>query len=89
MKSLMNEEGLRATTNEKIFVAQPMTLDWEQLCLQLEMLERIAKEGDVEALRIKLAEVVPTYKRVQPMKQENRAESTEGDNPEAGSKIYV
>ena len=87
---LMNEEGLCATTNEKIFVAQPMTLDWQQLCSQLEMLENIAKDGDAEALRVKLAEVVPTYKRVQEQKQtDKRVDSTEGDNPEAGSKIYV
>ena len=87
---LMNEEGLRATTNEKIFVARPMSLDWEQLCTQLAMLESIAKDGDAEALRTKLAEVVPTYQRVQPQKQEVKiAESVEGDNPEATSKMYV
>lgn len=81
---LMNEEGLCATTNEKIFVAQPLTLDWEKLCSQLKMLESTAQDGDVEALRLKLAQVVPTYKRA----QVQSAEGAEGDNPEAGSKQY-
>lgn len=86
---LMNEEGLRATSNEKIFVAQPMTLDWDSLCIQLAALEAIAKDGASEEIKYKLAEVVPTYKSkpAEPHADATISE-TEAENPEAGTKIY-
>ncbi len=87
---LMNEEGLCATVNEKIFVAQPMTLDWESLCAQLNDLQRVAENGDAEVLKTKLAEVVPTYKNM-PVQtaQKSAVSETDGENPEAGTKIYA
>ncbi len=86
---LMNEEGLRATSNEKIFVAQPMTLDWDNLCMQLTALEETAKTGTPEDIKLKLAQVVPTYKSKPAVMQADSAVSeTEGENPEAGTKIY-
>ncbi len=87
---LMNEEGLSATVNEKIFVAQPMTLDWDALCAQLTALQSRAEEGDAAALRVKLAEVVPTYKmKAVPAKQEAAVSEADGENPEAGTKVYT
>ena len=87
---LMNEEGLRATTNEKIFVAKPMTLDWDALGTQLQLLREAAESGDALQIKAKLADVVPTYvnKELQVTKKKDIDES-DAENPEAGTKIYA
>ncbi len=87
---LMNEEGLRATVNEKIFVAKPMTMDWKNLCAQLDSLQTSAYQGDAQQIKDKLAEVVPTYKNM-PLKDTKEETVSEKDvaNPEAGSKVYA
>ncbi len=87
---LMNEEGLRATTNEKIFVAKPMTLDWDALCEQLSELENSAKVGDAPSIKAKLQSVVPTYKSPSnEMKHTNAVSATDMENPEAANSVYA
>ena len=59
---LMSEEGLQSTTNSKIFVAEPMNIDFDELKNNLfELLEIEEKEDNLE-IKKKLAEIVPTYK---------------------------
>ena len=60
---LMDEEGLRKTENDKIFIGQPMKIDGKVFKSQLDALEAAAG-SDVDADAIKmLHEAVPTFVR--------------------------
>jgi FlaA1/EpsC-like NDP-sugar epimerase len=61
---LLNEEGLKATKNNKIFVAKPIHIDMAMLIRELECLKEVMttnSEGISEYIKL----IVPTYKRVQ------------------------
>lgn len=59
---LMAEEGLKATKNDKIYVAQPVYTDLALLKRELEMLANkvLDQDGDIKAY---MEAIVPTYKR--------------------------
>ncbi|MDM0980394.1 polysaccharide biosynthesis protein [Clostridium perfringens] len=61
---LMDEEGLRKTSHEKIFIAKPGEYDFEMLKLGVNALKKIANLGDVETLKTALQFIVKTYKRL-------------------------
>ncbi|MGL5354469.1 MAG: polysaccharide biosynthesis protein [Clostridium sp.] len=61
---LMDEEGLTETKHEKIFIGKPGEFEIKTVKTQIEELKEIIKQNDKEMIRNKIAEVVPTYKRV-------------------------
>ena len=68
---LMDEEGLKATANSKIFVGQPIFINKETLEKSLVKLEQAMASNDREYIKDIVAEVVPTYLRNLPKKQED------------------
>ena len=56
----MDEEGMKETENELIFIGQPIKMDDEDFKKKLELLDQ---ESRKESGRIKeiVAEIVPTY----------------------------
>lgn len=60
---LMNEEGLRKTRHEKIFVGTPLDVSMEQLSANLELLASVSDSNDVEKIKDVIEKVVPTYIR--------------------------
>ena len=60
---LMSEEGLMGTGHDKIFIGRPGSFDIEVIERMIDELMEVAQHGTKEELRIKLAEVVPTYVR--------------------------
>ena len=60
---LMNEEGMKETNHEKIFIGKPAQFDLDELKDQIYQLVKIAENGNNDLLRLKLKEVVPTYHR--------------------------
>ncbi len=65
---LMDEEGLKATENSKIFVGQPIFINRETLEKSLAKLEQAMVSNDREYIKDVVAEVVPTYIRKTPKK---------------------
>ncbi len=63
---LLAEEGLQATKNNKIYVAQPVFTDLALLRKQIETLREIIT-GDIEGIRNYIQHIVPTYKKAQNM----------------------
>lgn len=61
---LMDEEGLRKTSHEKIFIAKPGEYNLERLKLGINALKEIADLGDVETLKTALQFIVKTYRRL-------------------------
>ena len=61
---LMDEEGLIETKHEKIFIGKPGDFEIETIKKLIGELEEISRTDNKEKLRGKLAEVVPTYKRI-------------------------
>jgi FlaA1/EpsC-like NDP-sugar epimerase len=61
---LMSEEGLGNTTHEKIFVGQPMFYSIEELRMKLNDLRMVIEGDSREGLVCKVAEIVPTYRRM-------------------------
>lgn len=57
---LMSEEGLGETEFEKIFIARPMTLPYEELSMKVGELAKYFEDGD--ALVTAMKKVVPTFK---------------------------
>lgn len=62
---LMNEEGLIETMHEKIFIGMPGDFKLNILKKNIEELLILAEHNRKEELKNKLAEVVPTYVRVE------------------------
>ncbi len=58
---LMDEEGLRETSNKKIFIGNQIEIDRQKLLAQLEEIERLANDNDSDKVVEKLAEMVPTF----------------------------
>lgn len=60
---LMDEEGLKDTEHEKIFIGKPIDIEYEKLKQMLDVLEDAAQKSDTEYIKDLIAEVVPTYVR--------------------------
>ena len=61
---LMNEEGLKKTANEMIFIGKPIEFDAEEFKTQLEQLEKMAT-GESADIKEMLQKIVPTYQMKQ------------------------
>ena len=57
---LMDEEGLKKTENELIYIGKPIELDEEQFKQQLKQLEEAAVD-ETKNIRKMVQEIVPTY----------------------------
>lgn len=60
---LMDEEGLRNTEHAKIFIGQPIDIEYEKLKEMLDVLKEAAHSNDVEQIKDLISDVVPTYVR--------------------------
>ncbi len=58
---LLAEEGLQQTANRKIYVAKPMSFDWEKLNCDLSRLVDAANTFDDALIKEVIKELVPTY----------------------------
>ena len=58
---LTAEEGVTATKHQRIFVAQPETIDQHKLLAQVTELRQLADQLDNEKIIQKLQQIVPTY----------------------------
>ncbi|MCH5303741.1 MAG: polysaccharide biosynthesis protein [Ruminococcus sp.] len=58
---LMDEEGLKKTSNKKIFIGNQIEIDSEKLISQLDEMEKFANENNSDKVVEKLAEMVPTF----------------------------
>ncbi|MGN1127127.1 MAG: UDP-N-acetylglucosamine 4,6-dehydratase family protein, partial [Ruminococcus sp.] len=58
---LMDEEGLKQTANEKIFIGNQIDIDKETLLRQLKNLRECAEDNDDDRAVELLAEIVPTF----------------------------
>lgn len=65
---LMSEEGLRKTLNQKIFIGNPIKMDYDEFKLQLENLRTLVNTAGVEQSDVEemLREIVPTFVRFNP-----------------------
>jgi FlaA1/EpsC-like NDP-sugar epimerase len=61
---LMAEEGLKATRNDKIFIAHPVATDLAVLRRELGILKEIAIAGDDDVSEY-IKSIVPTYKKAE------------------------
>ena len=60
---LMDEEGLTETRNKRIHIGHPINFDENTFMSQIEDLKTFVEgEPDIEAIKKKIAEIVPTYK---------------------------
>jgi len=58
---LMDEEGLRKTTHEKIFIAKPSYIDVTELKSRIDELRFLVDKGDKGEIAKKVSEIVCTY----------------------------
>lgn len=58
---LMDEEGLRKTTHEKIFIAKPSDIDATELKSKVDELRFLVDKGDKGEIAKKVSEIVCTY----------------------------
>ena len=58
---LMNEEGLKKTRHEKIFIGAPGEITMEELKPRLDLLYKAAESNDVNKIKDIVEQVVPTY----------------------------
>lgn len=58
---LMDEEGLKKTSNKKIFIGNQIEIDPDKLNAQLAEIEKYANENNSERVVEMLAEMVPTF----------------------------
>ena len=58
---LMDEEGLKQTANEKIFIGNQIDIDKETLLAKLQNLRKCAEDNDDDRVVELLADIVPTF----------------------------
>lgn len=58
---LMDEEGMKKTSNKKIYIGQPITFDVDTLVGDLEILRGYAEENNKDKIIDSLLSVVPTF----------------------------
>lgn len=61
---LMDEEGLKETKHEKIFIGKPGDFDFNYIKKNIEELIKLSRFGTGEEIRDKIEEFVPTYNRL-------------------------
>ncbi|MBS5951808.1 MAG: polysaccharide biosynthesis protein, partial [Clostridium sp.] len=61
---LMSEEGLTDTSNKKIYIGKPTFISMDKLEKKLNELQALLLEEDIEIVKEKMEEIVPTYSRV-------------------------
>ena len=59
---LMDEEGIKATKHDKIFIAKPSEINYERIRMDLEHLFNVAQEGQELELKEFMSKLVPTYR---------------------------
>ena len=59
----MNEEGLKKTRHDKIFIGSPLDIRMEELKPELDLLETASRHNDIETIKDVIQKVVPTYIR--------------------------
>ena len=60
-EKLMDEEGLRTTSNQLIHIGQPIPFEVDDFMSQLQQLMEVAYDGCEEEVRSLVAQMVPTY----------------------------
>ena len=60
---LLNEEGLKKTTNDKIFIGNPIQINIDEFFAQLESLKKIAYNNESDRIKEIMSDIVPTYHR--------------------------
>ena len=58
---LMDEEGLKSTENEKIFIGNHINIESEELLSKLDNLRQAAESNDSKKTVELLADLVPTF----------------------------
>lgn len=58
---LMNEEGLKKTRHEKIFIGKPSDIDYNALRKEITQFKEVIKLGNVEGIKRKIKIMVPSY----------------------------
>lgn len=58
---LMDEEGLKQTSNKKIFIGNQISIEPKELLAQLDEIEKYANDNNSEKVVEKLEEMVPTF----------------------------
>ncbi|MBM4445724.1 MAG: polysaccharide biosynthesis protein, partial [Chloroflexi bacterium] len=58
---LTQMEGAAATKHDRIFLARLDDVDKDKLCHGVDELEKLARSGDIQAIKGKLKELVPSY----------------------------
>ena len=76
---LMNEEGLRKTSNKLIFIGQQIELDGDEFIRKLRRLRNAANENLSDTVVAALHDIVPTF--ISP-EEFNRAEIIKQSNNE-------
>lgn len=56
------EEGITATKHQRIFVAQPKSIDDDKLLKEIDKLAHFAEKADTEGIIAKLQDIVPSYR---------------------------
>ncbi|MCR4708557.1 MAG: polysaccharide biosynthesis protein [Clostridiales bacterium] len=74
-EKLMAEEGLQRTDNNLIHIGKPVDFDHDEFLRQLSLLMEEAFRNDEEAVRTRVAEIVPTYHPAENSLPETNAES--------------
>jgi FlaA1/EpsC-like NDP-sugar epimerase len=59
---LMKEEGLTDTSNEKIFIGKPESIEYKMLLKSIEYLGDVIKDNNNSTLRHAIKNLVPTYR---------------------------
>lgn len=78
---LMSEEGLTETTHNKIYIGKPTFESIDSLNIKLDELKNLLKEHDINLIKEKMRQIVPTYKEAEEV---NEVAITKEKN----SKIY-
>lgn len=87
---LMEEEGIRKTAHDKIFIAKPASYNLDDLKVKLKELGHLCEAGNDEALKRKLKEVVPTYHNKELESQSRKMEEIkQNDHQGHGPHILV
>ena len=60
---LLSEEGIKKTSNEKIFIGNPISIDVDKFFAQLEELKKEAYANHSDKLKNMMESIVPTYHR--------------------------
>ena len=60
---LLNEEGLKKTPNDKIFIGNPIQINIDEFFAQLESLKKIAYNNESDRIKKIMGDIVPTYHR--------------------------